>query len=630
MGDDPLAGYAAALDNSYREERELCENLASIVAFQRTLIPSLGISLIRLQDSNPPLPDLPPLDPAEFIPLFPPGYRQCATDRDLYFGFVHLVNQKLARGVLPDIYDSFRRCQHSLIERLLARRLHFWGRLSGSRVIETSFPPDDSRNCEVKSTITAEAKDVSAVLLRQAQRIVLNDKEGRLRQFSPDAEALRWIEEQAGSDLSLEKMTALLGDARKTHEELLPFVAELEGQQQLAELEQQFPPPSAVADFQRYKDLSDQINRKLLEVRTGLFNFQSEYSAVIAEFKEMSRQFEKGFAIPRVKKELEKLHELNREDKEQALRHRELLVVRQVIEHTKIRNPHPWTARDFVEGELKDFDRAVELARENKFDSALEVVGAEFDKYSDIERLLKEERDAVLAAKARAETERNNWYGKKTKPHDRQLQVQLAEMKTETEKQYKEFEEIKADCERKMEDALAKVTEAVRKIQRATLLPQNFEAGIKVRGDARARRDWLLARIQEAGRRRDDLRKKNEQTKGQTKRALEETEELKKQFQTLAEKSQTQQPVDEALDQKYQEYHDAYHCQQCLRLGHRRPRDSVLAKCGHSYCKDCIDQLVKNRNRKCPVCTEPFDPMATSFANRVIEIKWPKERLAQH
>jgi hypothetical protein len=620
---EPFAGYRADLDACYRAERQLCGDLASVVAFQRSLIPTLGPSFVKLHSPFPSAPDLPPADPAEFSAALPPAHRHGATNRDLYFAFAQLIHQKVARTHSTEITELFRRTQKALNDRFLYRRLQIWERLA------PALPPGASAERDIpdslfRSTLSPEVKDVTTALLRQAQRIITKDRDARLPQFSPDVESLRQIEDKLTGEVTLEKLSALLRDATKTHEELVLYHADLEQQCHAAEVAQRFPDPAVVRDNPRFREVSAELERKLMEVRTALFAFQSDYAGVLTQFKEMLRLFEKGFAIPRLHKELEKLQDLSRQDQDQSLKHRELLVVRQVLEHTKIKNPHPWSAREFVDSELCDFEKAVEFARNGQFDAALEILSGEFEKYSDMERLLKEERDAVLAARARAEKERTNWYGKKSKPHDRQLQVQLGELKAETERQFREFDELKSSCERKMEDSLGRVAEALQKLQKLTMIPRTFESDVSASLLKKARRDWLLAQIEEARERRDGFQKKRDRTLAQTQAALEEIEELKRQYQILGEKSQTSQPADEEIDERHGELRDAYYCQQCIRLGYERPRDTVLAKCGHSYCAECVDQLVKNRNRKCPVCYEPFDPNAANVANRVIEIKWPK------
>ncbi|KAF7315497.1 E3 ubiquitin protein ligase [Mycena indigotica] len=44
-------------------------------------------------------------------------------------------------------------------------------------------------------------------------------------------------------------------------------------------------------------------------------------------------------------------------------------------------------------------------------------------------------------------------------------------------------------------------------------------------------------------------------------------------------------------------------CSTCKGIGFR---DTVITKCGHTFCKSCIDSRLSTRQRKCPACNQPF------------------------
>ena len=37
-----------------------------------------------------------------------------------------------------------------------------------------------------------------------------------------------------------------------------------------------------------------------------------------------------------------------------------------------------------------------------------------------------------------------------------------------------------------------------------------------------------------------------------------------------------------------------------------RFKDCAITRCFHLFCKECIDDLLRNRHRKCPACGEKF------------------------
>ena len=36
-------------------------------------------------------------------------------------------------------------------------------------------------------------------------------------------------------------------------------------------------------------------------------------------------------------------------------------------------------------------------------------------------------------------------------------------------------------------------------------------------------------------------------------------------------------------------------------------KNAMIIKCGHTFCRHCIDDRLSNRNRKCPTCGLQFD-----------------------
>ena len=37
-----------------------------------------------------------------------------------------------------------------------------------------------------------------------------------------------------------------------------------------------------------------------------------------------------------------------------------------------------------------------------------------------------------------------------------------------------------------------------------------------------------------------------------------------------------------------------------------RQKDVIITKCNHMFCKECIDNNLKARNRKCPTCKKMY------------------------
>lgn len=85
------------------------------------------------------------------------------------------------------------------------------------------------------------------------------------------------------------------------------------------------------------------------------------------------------------------------------------------------------------------------------------------------------------------------------------------------------------------------------------------------------------------------------------KRLVEELESIKKKYDR-ASKLQSATTPDEVLMEEIREYKEQLTCPSCKT----KPKDTVLTKCFHVFCNDCLQKRVETRQRKCPKCNAQF------------------------
>lgn len=85
------------------------------------------------------------------------------------------------------------------------------------------------------------------------------------------------------------------------------------------------------------------------------------------------------------------------------------------------------------------------------------------------------------------------------------------------------------------------------------------------------------------------------------KRLIEELESLKKKYDR-ASKMQSANTPDEVLMEEIREYKEQLTCPSCKT----KQKDTVLTKCFHVFCFDCLKTRVDTRQRKCPKCNAQF------------------------
>jgi len=57
------------------------------------------------------------------------------------------------------------------------------------------------------------------------------------------------------------------------------------------------------------------------------------------------------------------------------------------------------------------------------------------------------------------------------------------------------------------------------------------------------------------------------------------------------------------LKEQLEYYRGIVKCPLCMK----NEKNAVINKCFHTFCRDCIDQRLNLRNRKCPTCAVPID-----------------------
>ena len=87
----------------------------------------------------------------------------------------------------------------------------------------------------------------------------------------------------------------------------------------------------------------------------------------------------------------------------------------------------------------------------------------------------------------------------------------------------------------------------------------------------------------------------NENLRNEFRQALLEIDKLKT---ALSSKQ------DQSLREELEAYRQRIDCSTCDGV---KMKSEVLIKCGHMFCKDCVDLNVKSRKRQCPSCRVKFD-----------------------
>jgi hypothetical protein len=332
----------------------------------------------------------------------------------------------------------------------------------------------------------------------------------------------------------------------------------------------------------------------------------SRFDAVSGQFNHLNSKFKRAFALPKLHQDV--VSELIGQTTDCLVDHRKLLLAKVVFKRAGIHNPHAWSAREFCTSELREIEALVEMARGGRFDDIQARLADAFDRHAAAQRSLKEEKEAVLAARDRSQSTKTAWLTKQPrKASEGDLRSGVKDARRENEVKLGELNKVREEAERGLVGCAERVADVVERAGQAVFLPDGFESRLRAKADGQARKEWLRARIQLQRARNEAMRETVNSLQAEEREVREATEEKRREFEELQEKSKTAPPIDVRVNERAEKLAQLYYCQLCKN--EKRERNAFFVGCGHSYCQECITARIKSRNRTCQVCAHNFDPV---------------------
>jgi hypothetical protein len=518
-------------------------------------------------------------------------------------------------SVHPEAADFYKRI-HDAFDRVLQLR----SELAISRFgRETRWTPVTfvERTDIGPKTVEVAGRDTSLTAFITCFVMEIEKDKKCERSFLPTVRALRFIEGRIDRDFSEPRLTKLHEELVKTHRELIKQVTDLIRDEASRNDCMAFPAQNVIEQLSRYREYCASVSQNCITVRTDLLNFKNRFRETIDRFRNLHQTFLKGFAIPNF--QAKRIRSIVESDSLCALSQRKLLLVKEVVKRAGITNPHEWSALRFLEQEVEFFKKLVGLAKQGKFEVIPDLISVNFDNYTAADREMAAEKNDVLAARSRAETEKDRWYGKRAKPVDGEMMERLHISRKETDIALQELEMVKQECEQSLKDSIGRISTIVERLPECGIIPSNFEAIIRVLTEKKAKKMWLQGKVSAQRDRVSKLKQKVADLREESDQLTQLLVEKQQQFEELKVKSETSEPIESVVDkEKFEELKSLKHCKICSGYG---KRDTFLMQCKHSFCRTCVASLVTQRSRFCPYCGTRFDP-----TKDVQRIRWRKRK----
>jgi E3 ubiquitin-protein ligase BRE1 len=118
-------------------------------------------------------------------------------------------------------------------------------------------------------------------------------------------------------------------------------------------------------------------------------------------------------------------------------------------------------------------------------------------------------------------------------------------------------------------------------------------------------------RVEQSSKLLQDGQRSLDKRKSEVRRLEEDVARLRKEAERQAQKARTTASVAAPTPGSSRELdlqNEVDKCMSILKCStcRMRMRNTVITKCMHSFCKDCVDARIATRQRKCPACNLPF------------------------
>ena len=195
---------------------------------------------------------------------------------------------------------------------------------------------------------------------------------------------------------------------------------------------------------------------------------------------------------------------------------------------------------------------------------------------------------------------------KQGQPPTQSLRTKLFQMRKICSNKEEEFEKIVKRKIGKLKNCYEKHQKIIEKIEtpeNKILLP-SFEPILAEMSESAAECTILKEKIKQKQNQINLIQKKTQKHNKRLNEIQNEILNIKKELTAIQESSKMEEPESAQIEEELAMLKDKYFCAACQT----RPRDSFFMGCGHTYCSECIQNLIKKRSRKCPTCRHIFSP----------------------
>lgn len=597
------------LEKKKNKEMSFYNDVASLIAYQQMLCSQLGIVHTNLSNIVPQIRRPFPLLPFSNLPISMPETSRIIK---LLVNITKLLWATIASSSeSADIFINV----HTKFNDLILTRNKFILMSPGPR-LNSLFKESNGEK---------PANDEKNKNFSKAFNLTIKGNEKINDSFLPSDSNLIELEDKVGSEPNEEKLKSLLEDLSITQKELYNSIDEFTKSNISGNYFKKFPDFSIVQEIPQFTEAISSVGSNTKYVRSELYEYSKIIANTLQYLREAFEKFENCFALPQMP--FESIKHLAHIESQHYMAIRKANFFRNIIRKARMKPPHEWTSLKFLENELHFLESIKSSIVSQKFDEISNLINSHFENLSndEISENIKNETNASRDAKANAETASSEWLKKSTKDindtqNETKYKKSYEEALFEADIKEKRNNQMRYEIYSNLENTIGRAKKLIYHLSDSPIIPPTFEEKMNVLVERKARIEAL--KMKAAAMNKDINAKREEIEKLKKRSALidRQLQQKRDEYEGYKQKSESNKNivVDTAKSlEEFEKYEDLYFC----HFHPKERREIFLRECKHSFCKKCTKIQIKERNRKCPYCHEPFNQFSD-----IIEINWDKKQ----
>ena len=601
----PLKEQCVKLDNEYKDAHQKAfDDICALIAYQYRLNNIMEAFCYRL---NCKIPKGIPV-PFQCRPLS--AETLCAQTRSVFQTsnrfietLIKYLDSYRKRNVCIDIINNHDKFLEMLVNR------NQWFLINKNLIPAIPKIPDLTIIAEIEKPVRAEddvtRKMQSLFMLsdrREAQRFSFDSS------YTPTVSTVSYLQAECDKNRPLaEEAERITKELNVTRRELLKEKMQLEREKNKTDEYIHNLPLESIVLNRLYQDYVKSAKELLPEVRKNITGLVIPLEKITNMLREIDHLLKNALPLNSIySDELENLRNQYVEAKTNV---KKLQLFQKLIKNARLEPYNPNQAENFIAYERDVIESIIKALKSSRYGEITLRIEAVMEQFSQYEKTIPEETERFRRNSNAATNNMQHWGSSRPK-HD------ITELKQRVDMLANQHFGRINSTKQQIHNCLEMHRQTVEACKFIQPIKDGFQNEINDASEREAHRKWLLNRIEERKKIIKMKKAKLEKAKKELASTNEFLEKKEKEINDLMEAKKNKAPIQRTRSTNFEEYEEQYQCPLCQS----NKRNVFIAECGHTFCKNCIDDQIKSRNRKCSSCGKRFDKM------HVLEINYGNDK----